>query len=601
VQVAWLCVLLVVHLAVFLAPGLVGTATLRRERSGLDGWTPALAISGTLAFVAFFAYYLAPNLGRAFSTGVLIVTLALLGRRFTRLRLRAMLGSVDMVLPLALIIAFGTVFTGSVMLRGGIGHPTDAAVIRYTHPLPPDNVLPIMLAGRVIDGQPVEPFFADWLSSDRPPLQAGALALVSPLMSKPSREFHYQAQATALQLLVIAGMWALVRRAGMSVTTTFGVVLATCFTGTMVLHSTYVWPKLLSAAYCLLVLAEVLPRARAAEGRHSVLGRAAFVGWTISLAMTSHGGAIFLLAPMALVLGVSAIASMVPSTVLRGRWKRRSGRGRAVRHVLASTTVAVAIGVAVYSPWLAYQHFVAPPGNRLMKWHLAGQIPIDRRGFGATMVDAYTDVPLSTLLANKRSNVRELVNSQRFLADILPIIGGRDSIWRVRAREFGHVGNTVAVSLIGVAIGLAGVATRVVRRLLGRVVAPADESCAAQGAALACLMFAMLATLLWALVLYGPKGTDPHAGSLAVPLLFFMGGALAAASVNRRALALVVVASAYRCIRVWLFAPSLTGQARSPSALLVLWFGLALVAGLAVAVMRPVAASGWWTRRRPSI
>ena len=191
-QVAWLCVLLVVHLALFLAPGLVGTAILRRERSELDAWMPTLAISGTLAFVAFFAYYLAPNLGCAFSAGVLAATVALLGRVATRRRLRTMLGSADMAIPLALIVAFGTVFTGSVMLRGGITHPTDAAVIRYTHPLPPDNVLPIMLAARVIDGQPVEPFFADWLSSDRPPLQAGAFALVSPLTPKSSRDFHYR-------------------------------------------------------------------------------------------------------------------------------------------------------------------------------------------------------------------------------------------------------------------------------------------------------------------------------------------------------------------------------------------------------------------------
>lgn len=576
--------LLVAHLALFLAPGIVGTATVRGERSGIDGWAPTLAISGSFAFLAFFAYYLAPNLGRVFSACVLIGTVAMLGRRATRRSVRAMLGSVDMALPLALIVALGLVFTGSVMLRGSIAHPTDAAVVRYTHPLPPDNVLPIMLAARVIDGQAVEPFFAGWLSSDRPPLQAGAFALISPLTPKSSRDFHYQAQATALQLLVIAGMWVLVRRAGMSLTTTFGVVLATCFTGTMVIHSTYVWPKLICAAYSLLALAELVPRPThgRVEASRSTLRTTALTGWTFSLAIASHGGASFVLAPLALVGSAWVIAFPVRSSVRRRR--ARAVDGPAFRQLLAGTAVAAVVGLGVYSPWLAYQHFVAPPGNRLMKWHLAGQLPIDSRDFLTTMVDAYTDVPVSSLLANKRSNVRELVNSQRFVADILPIAGGRESIWRVRAREFGHVGNTVAVSLIGVAIGLAGVGARVVRRLLGRAFVPSEESRVAGRAAGACLAFATFTALLWALLLYGPKGTAPHEGSLAVPLLFFIGGALAAASVHRAALALIVAASAYRCVRVWLFAPSLSDQARSPSAFLLLWFGLALVVGLTAAV-----------------
>jgi hypothetical protein len=581
VQVARLCVLLVVHLVLFLAPGVVGTASLRRERVALDAWTPALAISGSLAFVAFFAYYSSPILGRTFSVGVLVGTVALLGRRVSRRRVRTMLSSVDMAVPLGLIVAFGIVFTGSVMLRGNTARPADASVVRYIHRLPPDNMLPIMLAVRVIERRPVEPFFAGWLSSDRPPLQAGAFALVSPLVTESRRDLAYEVEATSLQLLAIAGMWVLVRRAGMSVTTTFGVVLATCFTGTMVLHSTYVWPKLLCATYSLLALSELLRRPAGECGPSRLTLRASvLVGWCFALALASHGGAIFIIAPLALVAGGKVLVSGV----------RRRGRMRSnstLRHTITFAAVAVVVGVGVYSPWLAYQRYVSPPGNRLMKWHLAGQIPIDSRNFTSTLVDAYTDVPLATIVANKRSNLRELVNSQRFIADILPIGGGRDSIWRVREREFGHLGNTVAVSLVGVAIGLAGAAARLVRGLRGQVAVASDESRTTRRAALACLLFASLASLLWALILYGPGRTAPHEGSLAIPLLFFMGGALAAASVHRRALALVVAANAYRCIRVWLFAPSQTGQDRALSALVVLWFGLFLVAGLAVAVIRP--------------
>lgn len=39
--------------------------------------------------------------------------------------------------------------------------------------LPSDNVLPDLSAKQVLSGAPPRPFAGDWLSSDRPPLQAG--------------------------------------------------------------------------------------------------------------------------------------------------------------------------------------------------------------------------------------------------------------------------------------------------------------------------------------------------------------------------------------------------------------------------------------------
>jgi hypothetical protein len=49
----------------------------------------------------------------------------------------------------------------------------------------------------------------------------------------------------------------------------------------------------------------------------------------------------------------------------------------------------VATFAVIVAPWQCYQKFVDPPGNRLLKWHIAGVIPIDDRGFFATLIDSY--------------------------------------------------------------------------------------------------------------------------------------------------------------------------------------------------------------------
>jgi small-conductance mechanosensitive channel len=40
-------------------------------------------------------------------------------------------------------------------------------------------------------------------------------------------------------------------------------------------------------------------------------------------------------------------------------------------------------------PWVGYQKFYDPPGNRLLKWHLGGQVEKDSRGLFETIRDGY--------------------------------------------------------------------------------------------------------------------------------------------------------------------------------------------------------------------
>ena len=58
------------------------------------------------------------------------------------------------------------------------------------------------------------------------------------------------------------------------------------------------------------------------------------------------------------------------------------------------------------APWSAYQKYGDPPGNRLIKWTLAGVVEIDDRGTGETIVDAYGEAGLGGTLHNKARELR---------------------------------------------------------------------------------------------------------------------------------------------------------------------------------------------------
>jgi len=79
-------------------------------------------------------------------------------------------------------------------------------------------------------------------------------------------------------------------------------------------------------------------------------------GAFLGCGMLAHSGIVFTLVPFAIVVLLSG----------------GSGRASPRRRLAAG-----AGGVLILS-WSAYQRFIDPPGNRLMKWHLAGVDP-DRR------------------------------------------------------------------------------------------------------------------------------------------------------------------------------------------------------------------------------
>lgn len=224
----------------------------------------------------------------------------------------------------------------------------------------------------------------DWLSSDRPPLQAGWILLFRPLLEILGDDGDTLGQAIGLsfELLWVPFLWLFVRRLGAGRRQADASVAAVAFTGFALFHSVYTWPKLGAAALMCGAFLLWLPESREGPWRWRFVsaGLCAGLGWM------SHGGVAF------------SLVGLVPVAVAL------SWRGVVALRNWGESALGF---LAIALPWACYQRFYEPPGDRLLKWHLAGVVdPADRRSFLGALVQSYREVGWGGALENRWSNLR---------------------------------------------------------------------------------------------------------------------------------------------------------------------------------------------------
>src|SRR6185436_18513402 len=118
-----------------------------------------------------------------------------------------------------------------------------------------------------------------------------------------------------------------------------------------------------------------------------------------ALAWLSHGGAAF---------SLIALAPWIVARMFRGE---RGGW-------LAAASVFLLLAV----PWFAYQRFYDPPGDRLLKWHLAGQEAKDESvGAWQAIRESYRSKTWTEIGAAKTENMRtQLEGSFRGMFSVSP-------------------------------------------------------------------------------------------------------------------------------------------------------------------------------------
>jgi hypothetical protein len=474
---------LLLYVAAFialLAPGyalaqvLVGRFNLERAAT-----LPIAYVVGSLAgYAAFWCYLFSPGLGRVVSIAWAVAALLAI-RRVWRTGLPH-----EEAVPLALTFAAGLFYLAVLYI------PTTAigAGQRFFVLRPPDNVLPQMFAEKLYHGEDARHLVGDWLSSDRPPLQTGIQLLVRPFFPFGAHavDLAYEVAGVVAQLAWLPAAWLLCTRLGFSARQRAFALAFAIGSGFCLYNTVYTWPKLLAAGLGVAALVFALPRPR--ENRDASL---ILAGVCAALALLAHGSAVFFIVPAVVLI---AAARRLP-----------------LRRGLAFGALA---GAMLLLPWSAYQRFYDPPGDRLLKMHLAGINDVDPRPAGAAIAQAYARTPFDSIVRNKIGNVETAAGAAPLMGaaiadEPLTTIG----VWRLRERE--HVTAALGVANLGW-LALAWWWLRPARR-------------DARGGVTALVGIALAATAFWCVALWGPGATVTTHSAYAIDLVLLvaLGAALA--------------------------------------------------------------------------
>ncbi|MGH2974281.1 MAG: hypothetical protein ACRDLL_05345 [Solirubrobacterales bacterium] len=485
----------------------------------------ALAASGVAAMLTFWAYFADPLIGKTVS--FILVLGSIQGIVLCRHGLdRGLLK--QLAVPAALW-ALGSAFVLYLgFLHGGTDQSIAVAGARFSHPLPTDNEIPRYFADWFYahghDGVP--PPFVDWLSSDRPPLQIGYVLSQRPL-GWDGAGLHYQVLGVVLQQFWVFGMWAVLCAARLRPRARGLAIFAAMVSDIAILHGFFVWPKLLAAAFLLAAFAMVLSEEWPTLRRDP---RAAALFATLcALGMLAHGASAFWILPL---LGLAALRGLPD-----WRW----------------LAVAVLAAAVLLAPWSAYQRYVDPPGDRLIKWQLGGSLAIDDRGALETIADGYSEAGLDGTLRNKRGNFTQIAGQGETEAAIRSAVDDVEAghpglaVTALREPRFFSLLPMLGILLIGP-----------IAMLIARLRSPRDGP--EWRFALVALGFCVVACAVWALLMFGGPNakTVIHQGTLAVPLLAICACAVGAYVASVRLGVALVALNAL--IVLLMYTPSLSPQ-----------------------------------------
>ncbi|HEY1356275.1 MAG TPA: hypothetical protein VGF09_08160 [Solirubrobacterales bacterium] len=544
-EILWM---LAVHLALTGAPGIA--AALAAVRLGARD-VPlilglALAASGAAAFIAFWAYFADPTIGQAWNWVLLLgsIQVAILA---------AFRGSLDRELLRALRVPLLLWILGSVFivylgfLHGGTENAIGMSGMRYAGGLPSDNDIPRYFAEwfAAMGHHGTPPVYPpDWLMSDRPPLQVGYVLSQESITVADTETLHYEILCVVVQQLWIIGFWALLVAARIRRRTMGLAMFAALVSDIAITNGFYVWPKLIAASFLIAAFALVISPRWTDWRRDWRVG--ALLGALLALGMLAHGASIYGIIPLVFIAALRGVPSW--------RW----------------IGAAAVVGIVMMGSWSAYQRYDDPPGNRLIKWHLAGVTEIDSRGSLETIADSYREAGVSGVLRNKWNNVKDITGIARFNEDIGDTLEAIEdghpklAIVSIRLYRFFELLPVLGLLLLG------PIAMAIRRRR--------RESEPDWSFAITALVYLGIGLLFWVLLQWGTPGSSStiiHAGTLAIPLVAIAACVVGAAAVSTRLATAVVAVNALFVLA--LYAPSLTplpGTSYSPIAAILAVLGL---------------------------
>jgi hypothetical protein len=396
---------------------------------------------------------------------------------------------------------------------------------------PIDHKLPALFANAVQEGTEREiiPKIGSWKYSDRPPLQAGLVLYFDFLFSARHFFTQYHVLATILQCFWIPAVWLLCRVSRMPGRSIVVILVSCLFSGFFFFNSVYVWPKLLAASLAIFAVS-IVSRSHL-ESRPPSVNELIFIGLTSGLGILGHGGVVFTIGPMFLLL-------LHP----------------VVFPPLRNSALGAACFLALVLSWMAYQEFYDPRigGDILVKIHLAGHTGsfTDPMSPLETIVDAYRRLTLAQVFELKWKNLEALglIGEQSFLYERFASFGrllSDPKYWYgFRMVQFNSVFAALGSLKIGLLVFLFSKLTK--RRHSPAVKA---ENCVA--------WLVLLNLASWTLLMFGGSAARPalFQGSYALMILLFV---LAGSFVSVLPVAWVALVLAYNIalfLMFWVYHP----------------------------------------------
>lgn len=376
--------------------------------------------------------------------------------------------------------------------------PIQIAATRWIAKLPGDNRIPLDLAISFSEGRIRSPLHGDWLSSDRPPLQT-ALFLASPgyLIAGP-RPATYQSIAMAYQMFVLLSVWTLVRSIHSSAKTALLAMATVLFTPLTLVNAAFVWPKLLSVAFLMYAFTlHFTPAMQKIDYRK----RGLWVGLSVALALLGHGGSMFVV----LAMGITGL-------IFRSIGSRR--------YVI----IALSVTMVTYMPWQAYQKFSDPPGNRLVKWHLAGVIPIDQRSTSGALIEEYGKLSLAEITSAKIDNIKTVGKGYAHHLYLISITAYAffTAKWAQTASYLNEL-RSIQFFYMPAGMGIIGLSLYI--SFFGFISISKIKELTA---------VTLLTLVIWSLLMFNPGSTIIHQGSLFPEIALISGAIIVAAQVSDR-------------------------------------------------------------------
>ena len=297
-------------------------------------------------------------------------------------------------------------------------------------------------------------------------------------------------------------------------------------------NTVYIWPKLLGAAYGLLVFNQLLSLARDSRSNRAL----PLAGICAALSLLCHAGNALLFPLLALAFA---------RTLWRQGWLR-----------LATAFMAL---ILVLLPWLAWQILVQPHPTALLRFALTNHFGFNRRAFPILpdVIAAYRELGIEGWAANKLRGLHAMSGSIRDLMrglDQKRYGPGQDELGMQRIRDFASVFRSVGL------IFMASLPLAFRRGLRGRLF---ETATLAASVGWGCVALTLLAFL-------SPPLTH-HLPSSAV--LLIVGASASACLALRRSLrAALIFAALLTWAVVWAVHPMVIALRTEPTA--VLAFGL---------------------------